>query len=186
MPTSGFKVTMEPRRLAVPTEAQLRSLKSRIRKSMMDWIVEYVRHRVRDQGLQKGRVPIMGYSTNPLVIPWKGTLKPIKRPRGGKNLGTRGMFFQGGYAEYRSKVGLSDAFTFYNTGDAWRDWQVLVYGDEGKAGEIGWSKPANAIAASASEEKRPDLFFVDEHELSMVHTKVIEQINTTFFGATTP
>ena len=183
---SGLKVTLEPRKLTSPTDAGLRTLKVNIRRSMMDWITEYVRHRVRDQGLQKGRVPIMGYSTNPLVIPWKGTLKPIRRPRGGKNLGTRGMFFQGGYAEYRSKAGLGAAFSFYNTGDAWRDWKTLVYGSEGSAGEIGWSKSENAIAAAASEKDRPDLFFVDEHELSMVHTKVIEQINTTFFGATTP
>lgn len=183
---SRFSVTVTPRRLDVPTDAQIRTLKTKLRKSMMDWIVEYVRHRVRDQGLQRGRVPILGYSTNPLVIPWKGTLKPIRAPRGGKPLGKRGMFFQGGYAEYRQKLGLSQAFSFYNTGDAWRDWKVLVYGGEGTAGEIGWTKPQNAIAASASEEERPDLFFVDEHELSMVHTKVIEQINATFFGATTP
>lgn len=169
-----------------PTDAALNRLKAGIRRGILNWITDYVRHRVRDEHLQKGRTPIEGYSTNPLVIPWKGTLKPHRRPKGGQPLGTRGMYFPGGYLEYRTKLGLSTEFSFYNTGDAWRDWKVLLYGDESTPGQIGWTKPENAIAASASEEKRPDLFFVDENELSVLHIKVVDQINQTFFGTQMP
>lgn len=146
----------------------------------------YVRHRVRDENLQMGRAPIKGYSTQPLDIPYAGEVKAHRRPRGGKPIGSWGQFFPGGYAEYREKVGLSSAFSFYNTGDAWRDWKALSYGDDTSAGEIGFTKEENAMAASASEQERPNLFFIDNNELSMVDTRVIELLNQTFFGAQTP
>lgn len=186
--SSALTIKPDPtaRQFRVPTQSQVDRLKANLRRAVIDWIVTYVRHRVRDDNLQMGRRPIQGYSTNPIVIPYKGTIKAHRRPRGGTPVGKRGQFFAGGYAEYREKAGLGLAFQFYNTGDAWRDWKALSYGSEGAAGEIGFSKQENAIAASKSEEDRPDLFFVDEHELSMVHTKVIEQINSTFFGASTP
>lgn len=169
-----------------PSAAAIERLKRDVRRGIMNWITDYVRHRVRDENLQKGRVPIEGYSTKPLVIPWKGTLKPHRAPRGGKSLGTRGMYFPSGYQEYRLNLGLGTAFSFYNTGDAWRDWKTLLYGDESTPGQIGWTKPENAIAASAAEEKRPDLFFVDESELTVLHTKVVDLINLTFFGSQKP
>lgn len=169
-----------------PTPAQIERLKSGLRRSILDWLTNYVRHRVRDDNLQRGRAPIKGYSTNPIVIPHTGTLKPHRRPKGGIPRGKKGQFFPGGYLEYREKVGLSSAFSFYNTGDAWRDWRVLAYGTDISPGEIGFTKQENAYAAAQSENERPDLFLIDEQELSMVHIKVIEQINSTFFGASTP
>lgn len=174
------------RQFATPNAVQVNSLKDRLRRTVIDWLVLYVRHRVRDENLQKGRAPILGYSTNPIVIPYVGNPKAHRRPRGGVAMGKRGQFFEGGYAEYREKVGLGSAFQFYNTGDAWRDWKALSYGSNSTPGEIGFTKQVNAMAASAAEEKRPELFFVDERELSMVHLKVVEQINATFFGASTP
>ena len=166
----------------VPTSAKMNTLKERLRRVVIDWIVQYVRHRVKDESLQMGRAPIKGYSTNPLTIPYVSKFKPYRRPKGGKPMGVEGQFFQGGYAEYRHQLGLSSAFTFYNKGDAWRDWKALSYGGDSTPGEIGFTKETNAFAASRAEEDRPLLFSIDEHELDMVNIKVIEQIDRDFFN----
>lgn len=182
-----FSIKVEgPRTFTIVTDAQVQALKARIRKTIMDGVTIYVRHRVRDQNLQRGRTSILGYSEQPITIAWKGDLKPYRRPRGGYSMGKNGMFFPGGYLEYRQKAGLGSAFSFYNTGDAWRDWKVLAYGSEGTDGQIGFTKTENAIAAGKAEATRPDLFSIDEHELDVVNARVIEQINATFFGSQNP
>lgn len=80
---------------------------------------------------------------------------------------------------------MSSAFSFYNTGDAWRDWRVLAYGTDISPGRLG--SPSRRMPTRQHNQKMNDpIFFIDEQELSMVHIKVIEQINSTFFGASTP
>lgn len=179
-----IKVTQEGAKwFHSPTEHELNALKVRMRKSIMDWITTYIRTRVKDNHLQESRMPIAGYSTNPVLIPWKGTLKPHRRPKGGQVRRGVGMFFPGGYLQYRQNLGLSEAFSWYNTGDGWRDWKTLLYGDESTPGQIGFSKEENGIASTEAQKLRPQLFSIDANELSVVHTKVIEQINSTFFPA---
>lgn len=159
----------------------LQRLRRRVQKDLVEWIRDYVRRRIEDFSLGAGGTPLEGYSTSPLRVPYVGVPKRHKRPVGGVK--TRGgMFFKGGYKEYKEKAGLvSNRFDFKNTRDAWRDWRVLVYGDLAGTSEIGFSDVNNAIAANAAQDKRPLLFSLDASELSVINAEVITMINERFF-----
>lgn len=162
---------------------ELQRLRTTLQKEVLNWIHDYVRRRIDDLSLGEGRSPLEGYSTNPLKVPYKGIPKRRVRPTGGTKI-RGGQFFMGGYREYKDKAGLvSDRFNFRNTGDAWRDWKVLLYGDLSSPGEIGFSNVDNAVAANMSQEKRPLLFSLDITELSVLDTEVITMINDKFFPA---
>lgn len=157
---------------------QLRALLPRVRNLILHHIRDYTRTRVRTLGLGAGRSALKGYSEQPLVVDYPGNPKAITRPTGGtKTHG--GMFFPGGYKEYREKAGLAaDRFILDNRGDLWNDWRVLLYGD---ISHIGFSNADNAMAAvAATENDRPLLFSIDNVELSMVNAQVIGIINKAF------
>lgn len=165
-----------------PTPARVRRLQDAIRRIVIEHIKNHTRDRIRNQSAGAGGTPLQGYSVRPLFIRWprKG-MKAITKPVGGLKT-RRGYFFQGGYKDYREKAGLiHNRFVFENTGDAWKDWKILSTGSGTTPATIGFSKPANAVAANAAIERRPLLFRIDKNELSMVDADVTSLINDLFF-----
>lgn len=164
----------------VPTQSALERLRKQMRDGIVKYIHEYTRARVLNLSEGAGNLPLPGYSTHPVTVQYPGSPKRKVKPTGGTKT-KHGMHFEEGYKEYREKAGLvSDRFVFFNTGDAWRDWKVLTFGDP--VSEIGFSDPNNAMAAAKSEESRPGLFKISEYELMQVDTTILELINNTFFS----
>jgi len=164
----------------VPTHSEYKNLVKSIREGVVKFIHEWTRTRVLNLSEGAGGSPLPGYSTNPLTVDYPNKLPKRKtKPVGGtKTHG--GMHFQGGYREYREKAGLVfNRFVFFNTGDAWRDWKVLTWGE---VSEIGFDDPINAHVAALAEENRPLLFKIAASELESVDIMVIERINSTFFA----
>lgn len=167
-----------------PHAGALPVLMKQIAKYISEYIRDYVRTRVVVASEGEGGSSLVGYSTNPVTIDYPGAPKRKKKPVGGTHTHD-GMFFYGGYEQYREKAGLvSNRFVFFNTGDAWRDWKVVLYGSGPRSvSQIGFSNDANAMAASAAQVKRPNLFSIDGGELSVVDDYVLAQVNKTFFPA---
>lgn len=168
-----------------PGDFKLRAMTKRIRDEVVHHIRDYTRDRIRYRGQGAGGSALKGYSTNPLVVDHPGTLKPKRKPVGGMPIhgkdGVDGMYFHGGYKEYRDKAGLpSERFMFFNLGNAWRDWQVLVYGET--VSQVGFGDGANAIAANAAEENGRELMFkMANDELALVNHKVMDVVERLFF-----
>lgn len=163
-----------------PNPDNLRRLLDRVRDIILHYIRDYVRMRVRDYSMGEGHSSLKGYSENPVTIDYPG-VKRKKKPVGGTPV-YGGMFFYGGYKQYRKRAGLiADRFQFFNTGDAWRDWKVLRYGSAATPSEIGWSDDNNGMAAAAAEEERPLLFTINATELATVDSEVMTNINNAFF-----
>lgn len=162
-----------------PSHGAVQSTKTAARAAIMNYIRDLNRMRVMLGSAGAGGTPLEGYSTNPL---WVGYTrgKKIVKPVGG--IAVRGgMFFPGGYRQYKELSGqVADRFTFFNTGDAWKDWKVLTYGSNGSPGQIGFTRAENAIAANAAILRRPLLFQLDNEELSMVNDRVLSLVNKLF------
>lgn len=177
----SFKIE---KRIPVPSISKIQRLMVRVRDEVVHFLRDYTRERVRDRSLGAGNTGLEGYSDNPVTIDYPGPLKRKRKPVGGAPTAD-GMYFQGGYKQYRRKAGLNaERFQFFNTGDAWRDWKILRYGSGARSeSQIGFSDNANAIAAAEAEIKRPLLFSVDMSEASMVNEQIVDLINSTFLPA---
>lgn len=163
-----------------PAPGKVKHLRATVRKAIMEYIRDLNYRRVLMTSTGAGGTSLEGYSTNPIRIDYPGRLKRILRPKGGVRV-KGGMYFPGGYRQYKQATGqISERFTFFNTGDAWRDWRVLTYGSDSTPGKIGFLKPENAIAANAAISKRPLLFRLDNDELSMVNDRVLSVLNKLF------
>lgn len=163
-----------------PAPGKIKHLKATVRKALLEYIRDLNRERVLKTSTGAGGTSLQGYSTRPIRIGYPARGKRILRPKGGIRV-KGGMYFPGGYRQYKQATGqVSERFTFFNTGDAWRDWRVLTYGSDSTSGKIGFSKPENAIAANAAISKRPLLFRLDKEELSMVNDRVLGVLNTLF------
>lgn len=175
----GLRVTRVGR-FRTPNPDNLRRLMDGVRDRVVHFIRDYIRVRVRDMSQGEGHSSLQGYSENPVTIDYPG-VKRKRKPVGGTPV-YQGMFFYGGYKQYRKKAGLeAERFQFMNTGDAWKDWKVLRYGSNSTASEIGWSDQNNAMAAEESEKNRPLLFTMNEAELAAVNADVISAIDRVFF-----
>lgn len=174
-----------------PEVSGIRKLLFDIRNAVVTHIRDYTRDRILQRSQGAGGTPLEGYSQNPLIVDYPGELKPKRKPVGGMPIygeaGQDGMYFHGGYEEYREKAGLTaNRFIFFNLGNAWRDWQVLQYGDINQYGgsstnTIGFGDASNAIAATAAEKKRPLMFKMTNGEVGLVNNKVVDMINRLFF-----
>lgn len=174
-----------------PEISGIRKLLFDIRNAVVTHVRDYTRDRIMQRSQGAGGTPLEGYSENPLIVDYPGALKPKKKPVNGMPItgadGEDGMFFHGGYKEYREKAGLtSNRFVFFNLGNAWQDWQVLQYGEVNQYGgvstnTVGFSNAANAIAATAAEVKRPLMFKMTDGEVGLVNNKVVGMINKLFF-----
>lgn len=164
-----------------PSHGAVQSTKTAVRAAIMNYIRDLNRMRVMLGSAGAGGTSLEGYSTRPLRISYPSKRKRIIKPVGGIVV-RGGMFFPGGYKQYKEATGqVSDRFTFFNTGDAWKDWKVLTYGSNaGSPGKIGFTRVENAIAANSAILRRPLLFQLDKDELSMVNDRVLSLVNKLF------
>lgn len=166
--------------LWVPSAYQVQKAIKDIIRGLANHLRDWTRERIRDRGEGAGGTALEGYSTNPLVVRFPGRPKARRKPRGGIKT-KRGMFFPGGYAEYRQKAGLTvERFQMFNLGNLWRDWQVLVYGTNSTPSRVGFTDDNNAMAADQASIKRPLLFKVTPQEVGMVNDDVIAIIADLF------
>jgi hypothetical protein len=140
--------------------------------------VNIVKDRVQQEGVGPDGKVLVGYSTRPTRVQQLNELKPKRRPRGGRDRTTSQnrnnwtMLYEGGYKEYRQKIGLrADAFYFSNFGTAWRHFGTMYPSGFVREGAgfrwrlyIGFRRQEDQVAAADAEIKRPGMFTVGPRE----------------------
>lgn len=114
---------------------------------------------------------------------------PLKGGRGKagpRGAAFKGVFFLGGYKEYKRRTGqVHDRFTLTNRGHFWRDWKVLnakTAHDDGVV-EIGWSRAENVQVANEAIEREPSrdhAFHISRKEMGMLRYHLAQHIASHF------
>lgn len=143
---------------------RVRNVRLRLRRAIGKWLEHYIRDRVQNKGMG-AHGALRGYSDNPVLIadPRPKGLKPIITPVGGVKT-KKGMFFTGGYIEYKQLSGqVWDIFTLTNRGDLWRDWKYFESNSLTKPIELGFSDDKNTMVAEIerNEHGRAGIFGLD-------------------------
>jgi len=163
---------------------RIRATRVYIRDVAGNRIRTIIRNRVSKHGLGKSG-QLKGYSTKPIRIsriPQAGR-KPYVPPVGGKP-GAKSVFYPGGYKAYRRSVGLrATRFILSNTGDFWRDFRYLRDGRPDGDVKIGVMDSLNADVIEYTEKGRPDIFELNEIEITRVGEEILDALEQTFLGS---